>query len=105
MTERHTTRPFPEALRELMSAKGIDQPRLAALAELNQSSISRYLDGLRRPSLSSMESIARALEISPDFFLEYQVDKVKEIMEKRPELASRVYQEAVKLAARDPSRS
>jgi transcriptional regulator with XRE-family HTH domain len=93
MTERHTVDPFPKALANLMKEQGVDQLRLSALSRLNQSSISRYLDGLRKPSLASMESIAAALEVRPDFFLEYRIEKVKEIMERRPELVSRIYDE------------
>ena len=83
--------PFPKALANLMKEQGVDQLRLSALAKMNQSSISRYLDGLRKPSLASMESIAAALEVSPDFFLEYRIERVKEIMEEKPEVVSRVY--------------
>lgn len=85
--------PFPKALARLMKERGVDQLRLSTLADLNQSSISRYLDGLRKPSVVSMESIASALEVSPDFFLEYRIEKVKEAMERRPELVSRLYDE------------
>jgi transcriptional regulator with XRE-family HTH domain len=93
MTERHTVDPFPKALAKLMKERGVDQLRLSALSKLNQSSISRYLDGLRKPSLASMESLAAALEVSPDFFLEYRIEKVKEVMERKPELVSRIYDE------------
>lgn len=93
MTERHTVDPFPKALANLMKEQGVDQLRLSALAKMHQSSISRYLDGLRKPSLASMESIAASLEVSPDFFLEYRIEKVKEIMERNPELVSRIYDE------------
>ena len=74
-----------------MREHNIDQPRLAALAGLSQSSISRYLDSRRKPEPSSMEGIASALEISPDYFLEYRTWKIQEIMTERPELVSGVY--------------
>ncbi len=93
MTERHTVDPFPEALAKLMKERGVDQLRLSGLAKMNQSSVSRYLDGLRKPSLASMESLAAALEVLPDFFLEYRIEKVKKAMEARPELVSRIYDE------------
>lgn len=76
-----------------MKERGVDQLRLSGLAKMNQSSISRYLDGLRKPSLASMEKIAAALEVSPDFFLEYRIEKVREIMEQKPEVVSRIYDE------------
>jgi transcriptional regulator with XRE-family HTH domain len=93
MPERHTVEPFPKALANLMKERGVDQLRLSGLAKMNQSSVSRYLGGLRKPSLASMESIAAALEVAPDFFLEYRIEKVKEIMEHKPELVSRIYDE------------
>lgn len=91
MPERHTVEPFPKALANLMKERGVDQLRLSGLAKMNQSSISRYLDGLRRPSLASMEKVAAALEVTPDFFLEYRIEKVREIMEAQPEVVSGVY--------------
>ena len=100
MTERHTVKPFPSALAELMREHNIDQPRLAALAGLSQSSISRYLDSRRKPEPASMEGIASAFEISPDYFLEYRTWKIQEIMTQRPELVSSVYDRLVALVAR-----
>jgi transcriptional regulator with XRE-family HTH domain len=93
MPERHTVEPFPKALANLMKERGIDQLRLSGLARMNQSSVSRYLDGLRKPSLASMEKIAAALDVPPDFSLEYRIEKVREIMEKKPEVVSRIYDE------------
>ena len=104
MTERHTVLAFSKALAELMRARDIDQPRLAALAELSQSSISRYLDDLRKPSPASMEAIAAALEISPDYFLEYRIWKIQEIMGERPELVSGVYDELVLRATEEKAK-
>lgn len=91
MPERHTVEPFPKSLAKLMKERGVDQLRLSGLAKMNQSSVSRYLDGLRKPSLASMEKIAAALDVSPDFFLEYRIEKIREIMEERPEVVSGVY--------------
>jgi transcriptional regulator with XRE-family HTH domain len=83
-----------------MRDHNIDQPRLAALAGLSQSSISRYLDGRRRPEPTSMEGVASALGIPPDYFLEYRRWKIQEIMTERPELVSSVYDRLVALVAR-----
>jgi hypothetical protein len=47
-----------------------------------------------------MEGIASALEISPDYFLEYRTWKIQEIMTQRPELVSSVYDRLVTLVAR-----
>lgn len=73
------------------------------MAGLSQSSISRYLDGRRRPEPSSMEGIASALGISSDYFLEYRTWKIQQIMTERPELVSGVYDRLVALVARTKS--
>ena len=47
-----------------------------------------------------METIASALEMPPDYFLEYRAWKIQEIMTERPELVSGVYDRLVALVTR-----
>jgi hypothetical protein len=48
-----------------------------------------------------MEKIAAALDVSPDFFLEYRIEKVKEIMEAHPEVVSGVYERLLTETTKD----
>lgn len=74
--------PFPKALDELMVVRGIDQRELAARADINQGTVSRYLDGLRVPTPPTMERIAAVLEVKPEeVFREYRQWKAKHLVE------------------------
>lgn len=56
---------FGLVLRELRTAKGISQERLAFTGDLDRTFISLLERGKRQPSLTSILQIARALDIPP----------------------------------------
>ena len=59
-----------EKVKDLMIKKGINQKELALLSGITESSISRYLAGDKNPRMDIIVNVARALEISTDYFLE-----------------------------------
>ncbi|MBR2750752.1 MAG: helix-turn-helix transcriptional regulator [Clostridiales bacterium] len=59
-----------EKVKALMKSKGINQKQLASLSRITESSISRYLAGDKSPRMDIIVNIAKALDVSPDFFLE-----------------------------------
>ncbi len=64
-----TAPPFAARLRELLVAASLTQADLARLAEVDQSSISRYLRGECEPNLRQLRAIARALGVPPALIL------------------------------------
>jgi transcriptional regulator with XRE-family HTH domain len=73
-------KPFPEALRELMEAKGLSFRAAADLTRsvdpkgrgLSHGYIGHLARGAARPTIENMEVIARALGEEPTYFREYR---------------------------------
>lgn len=59
-----------EKVKELMRSKGINQKELSSLSGISESSISRYLAGDKNPRMDIIVNVARALEVSTEYFLE-----------------------------------
>lgn len=60
---------FARRLELALKRSGASQARLARDAEIDQSSISRYLRGQCEPNLRQFRAIADALEVPPSFLL------------------------------------
>lgn len=59
-----------EKVKYLMKKKGINQKQLSALSGITESSISRYLAGNKNPRMDIIVNVAKALDVSTDYFLE-----------------------------------
>ena len=59
-----------EKVKSLMKKKNINQKELSALSGITESSISRYLSGDKSPRMDIVVNIAKALDVSVDFFLD-----------------------------------
>jgi transcriptional regulator with XRE-family HTH domain len=76
---RISAKPFGEALRELMDARGLTYRGLAeATRELDRKGITHaYINmlanGHDKPSMRAMELIAQACGVDPDYFAEYRL--------------------------------
>jgi len=76
---RTSAKPFGEALRELMDARGLTYRGLAeATRELDRKGITHaYINmlanGHDKPSMRAMELIAQACGVDPDYFAEYRL--------------------------------
>lgn len=68
MTEEEQTREFGIRLRTMMWSKGITQKELAEKTGIQQSLLSDYVRGKKKPSFYKVDKIARALECSVDDF-------------------------------------
>lgn len=65
---------IPQEIKELREYLGLNQSQLAKLSGLTPAAISQIENGLREPSLSSIEKICDALEIKPAYLFR---DKTK----------------------------
>lgn len=61
---------FADHLRKVMFERGLTQEQLASLIGSNQQMVSRWLHGVRNPSLTSIKKIASALDLPINFFVE-----------------------------------
>ena len=75
----HSTKPFGDALRVLMSERGLTFRGLAEATReldgrgLTHAHINMLANGHDKPSLRAMELIARAFEVEPEYFAEYRL--------------------------------
>ncbi len=76
---RESSQPFGEALRALMTARGLTYRGLAqAIREiddkgLTHAHINMLANGHDKPSLRAMELIAQACGVKPEYFAEYRL--------------------------------
>jgi transcriptional regulator with XRE-family HTH domain len=72
-------KPFGDALRELMQARGLSYRALAESTRaidakgITHAHINMLANGHDKPSLRSMELIARACDVEPVYFAEYRL--------------------------------
>lgn len=60
---------FCERLQELMALHHITQRQLAAMVDVTEASMSRYVKGERMPRMNTVANIATALQTTSDFLL------------------------------------
>jgi transcriptional regulator with XRE-family HTH domain len=76
---RANTKPFGDALRALMHARGLTYRRLAeSIGELDakgmtHAHLNMLANGHDKPSMRAMELIAAACGVDPDYFAEYRL--------------------------------
>ena len=64
---------FPLRLKEAMERKGVNGRQLAERTQVTEATVSRYLSGARNPeNFEILASIARFLEVSTDYLLDFQ---------------------------------
>jgi transcriptional regulator with XRE-family HTH domain len=72
-------KPFEDALRALMSERGITFRALAEITRqldgkgMTHAHLNMLANGHDRPSLRAMELVARACEVEPEYFAEYRL--------------------------------
>ena len=58
---------FGERLACILSQQGMTQRELANLSEVDETSLSRYINGTRRPCMDVLVRIARTLNVSVEY--------------------------------------
>jgi transcriptional regulator with XRE-family HTH domain len=67
---------FPEKLVTARKMMGMTQAELAKMAGLKNTSISKFENGEREPSLSNFRKIATALRVSADYLLDIDIKEL-----------------------------
>ena len=96
MSRDRTMEPLRTALRQLLDEQEMTDTELMARADLSPATVSLYLSGKRGRRMNSqaietVRRLAAALGVEPDYFLEYRIWRVQEIMRRCPELVDDVY--------------
>ena len=89
---RFSDEPFGPTMTRLMAETGITYRSLAEKTGLSAGYINHVVHGNRPvPSSDHMRTLAQALGVEPEHFLEYRVRVITERLESMPELVDRLY--------------
>ena len=89
---RFSEESFGATIRKLMAETGITYRALADKTGLSAGYLNHVVHGNRPvPSNAHIKSLAKALGVEPEHFLEYRVRAITSRLEKMPELVDRLY--------------
>jgi transcriptional regulator with XRE-family HTH domain len=89
---------FCEAFSELLKEKKIKLRSLAAKTNLNYSYFSKLSTRKTAPPIETIANISNALEINPEYFIEYRLFKLSAILKDSPEIIDEVLNFAYELS-------
>jgi len=72
---------FAETLRQLIEEANISQKELAREIKMSPSTLANYVQGSRSPDYDTLMSIAGYFNVTTDYLLGFQPEKVDEYME------------------------
>ena len=87
---KYTNKTFSEAFKDILKKKQIKLRSLGQKTSLNYSYFSKIIKQKRIPPIDTIENISNALEIDPEFFVEYRIHKISEILYNNPQLINEV---------------
>lgn len=83
---------FPQALRGLMEERRLSYRQLAYKTKLSAGYLNHLTKGTRPvPADGVIQILADALCVRPDYFLEYRLRKVAEVLDEAPLLTDKLY--------------
>jgi transcriptional regulator with XRE-family HTH domain len=89
---RFSDRPFGETMQQLLEETGLTYRQLAARTELSAGYLNHIVHGNRPvPVNEVIATLAKALGVEPEHFLEYRVRVITEKLEALPDLVDRLY--------------
>ena len=94
---KYSNKPFSKALKEIMEKKDVIHRGLAAKTNLSFSYFCVLKKRKKHPPIETIENIASGLEIPPEYFLEYRINKLIKLLMDNPAAADDVFEYAIKL--------
>jgi len=89
---RYSQDRFPVALKGLMDERQLSYRQLAYKTKLSAGYLNHLTKGTRPvPADPVIAVIAEALHVEPDFFLEYRLRQVTDVLDSSPALADKLY--------------
>jgi transcriptional regulator with XRE-family HTH domain len=86
MDKSYSDKTFGEALKEILEKKGIKLRSLALKTNLNYSYFSKLKRSPKAPPDETILNISQALEIDPEYFMEFRIRKISEMLLDYPAL-------------------
>jgi len=94
---KYSNKPFSKALKEIMVKKDVIHRGLAAKTNLSFSYFCVLKKRKKHPPIETIENIASGLEIPPEYFLEYRINKLIKLLMDNPAVADDVFEYAIEL--------
>src|SRR5438045_7187030 len=89
---RFSSEPFGDAIERLMNETGVTYRALAAKTDLSAGYLNHLVHGNRPvPSNEVVQTLAKALDVEPEYFREYRLRVITEKLEAMPDLVDRLY--------------
>jgi len=98
---KYSNKPFPKALKEIMDKKDIIHRKLAARTNFSFSYFCVLKRRKKHPPVETIKKIASGLEIPPEYFLEYRIDKLIKLLMDNPAATDDVFDFAKELVDND----
>ena len=83
---KYSNKFFPKALKEIMEKKDIIHRKLAAKTNFCFSYFCVLKKRKGHPPIETIKKIAQGLEIPPEYFLEYRIDKLVKLLMDNPDI-------------------
>jgi len=97
----YSNKSFPEALKEIMEKKDAVHRKLAAKTNFSFSYFCVLKKRKNHPPMDTIRRIAEGLEIPPEYFLEYRIDKLNELLKNDPSITDDVFNYAQDLVKKN----
>ncbi|MHB1242576.1 MAG: helix-turn-helix domain-containing protein [Gaiellaceae bacterium] len=85
--------PFGPTVWRLLGEHELTQQELAEGIGLAQSSLSRAMNGHERPSIELLETVAQALDVAPEIFVEYRLGLIDDWLRQHPGRTDELFEE------------
>lgn len=97
----YSSQNFGAALKEIIEKKKIKLRSLGKKTNLNYSYFSKLKKRINCPPISTIQLISHGLGIPPEYFLEYRIYKINELLKKNPYLIDTTLDYIKNLASKD----
>ena len=81
---------FNLAFSEILKEKKVTLRRLAAKTNLDYTYFSKLKSRKKSPPIKTIKIIASGLNIDPDYFLEYRIQRINDLLEENPEYVDEI---------------
>jgi transcriptional regulator with XRE-family HTH domain len=102
---KYSNKSFPEALKDIMEKKDAVHRKLAAKTNFSFSYFCVLKKRKKHPPMDTIRRIAEGLEIPPEYFLEYRINKLNKLLKDDPSITDGVFNYAQDLVKKNSPES
>ncbi len=94
---KYSNKSFCKALKDIMNKKDVVHRELATKTNYCFSYFCVLKKRKKHPPIETIKRISYGLDIQPEYFLEYRINKLIELLTDKPDITDRVFEFAVEL--------